>query len=158
MSALAPVISSLKRSWMGWLKLNSTSGIVSSAAFIFSTSSARDEALVHSSKGFMTIITSASSTAMGSVGTSAVPILATTCLISGKFSIRIFSACSETAMLRVSELPAGRVICMAKSPSSSVGMNSAPSRVKSMRLPMKAATATATVPQLKRRQKARQRW
>ena len=158
MSALAPVISSLKRSCMGWLKLNSTSGMVSSEAFIFSTSSARDEALVHSSKGFMTIITSASSTAMGSVGTSAVPILATTCFISGKLSIRIFSARSETLMLRVSELPAGRVICMAKSPSSSVGMNSAPRRVKSMRLAAKAATAATTVAQLNRRHTARHFW
>lgn len=60
-------------------------------------------------------------------------------------------------MFRVRELPAGRVICMAKSPSSSVGMNSAPSRVKSIRLPMNAATATPTVAQLKRRQTARHR-
>ena len=57
--------------------------------------------------------------------TSAVPILATTCLISGNLSINAFSAKRDTSILSVSELPAGSVICMAKSPSSKVGMNSA---------------------------------
>ena len=41
-------------------------------------------------------------------------------------SINAFSAKRETSILSVSELPAGSVICMAKSPSSKVGMNSAP--------------------------------
>ena len=146
MSALAPVISSLKRSWMGWEKLNSARPANGSkAAFIFSTISARSEALVHSLKGFITIITSASSTAIGSVGTSAVPILATTCFISGKRSFKIFSAWQDTSMLSVSELPAGSVICMAKSPSSSVGINSAPNFVNKAMLPAKAKNAMKTV-------------
>lgn len=104
-----PVISSLKRSWMGWLKLNSTSFMPARAAFIFSTISSRLRAEVHSLKGFMTIMMSASSTAIGSVGTSAVPILATTCLISGNLSFRIFSAFREVSMLWLNELPAGKL-------------------------------------------------
>ena len=128
------------------------------ASFIFSTISARLDAEVHSLKGFITIITSASSTAIGSVGTSAVPILATTCLISGNRSINNFSAWLETSMLSESELPAGNVICMAKSPSSKVGINSAPSRPKSRKEPIKVAKATVTVCHLKRRQKCRHRW
>ena len=145
-SALAPVINSLKRSWMGWLKLNSAPFTVSSAAFIFSTISALLLAEVHSLKGFITIITSASSTDMGSVGTSAVPIFATTCFTSGNCSFSIFSASSDTSMLRESELPAGRVICMAKSPSSRVGINSAPSCPKSSNAPASRAKAVARVP------------
>ncbi|CCY92356.1 unknown [Bacteroides sp. CAG:1076] len=115
-------------------------------AFIFSTISARLEADVHSLKGFITIITSASSTAIGSVGTSAVPILATTCLISGKRSFSFFSASSETSILLLSELPAGRVICIAKSPSSKVGINSAPSFVNSNSESNKATKDTEIVP------------
>jgi 3-oxoacyl-(acyl-carrier-protein) synthase len=88
MSTFAPVISSLKRNWIGWLKLNSAPATGSSAFFIFSTISARLVAEVHSLKGFMMIITSASSTAIGSVGTSAVPIFATTCLISGNCAFK----------------------------------------------------------------------
>ena len=133
MSALAPVISSLKRSWIGWLKLNSAPSTFSKAVFIFSTISARLDAEVHSLKGFITIMMSASSTDIGSVGTSAVPILATTWRISGNSSFSTFSAFSDRAMLWLSELPAGRVICMAKSPSSNVGMNSAPRRVNNSR-------------------------
>ena len=115
-------------------------------AFIFSTISARLEADVHSLKGFITIITSASSTAIGSVGTSAVPILATTCLISGKRSFNLFSASRDTSMLLLSELPAGRVICMAKSPSSKVGINSAPNFVNSNNESKKATKETEIVP------------
>ena len=96
-------------------------------------------------KGFITIITSASSTDMGSVGTSAVPILATTCFTSGNFVFRIRSAFSDTSMLFVSELPAGRVICMAKSPSSSVGINSAPKRENNNRAAANRAKAEAMV-------------
>ena len=152
-SALAPVINSLKRSWIGWEKLNSARlANGSRASFIFSTISARLAALVHSLKGFMTIITSASSTAIGSVGTSAVPILATTCFISGSLSIRSFSASLDTSMLSLNELPAGSVICMAKSPSSNVGINSAPRRVKRKREITRATNAVATVCHLKRKQ------
>ena len=102
--------------------------IGANASFIFSTISARLPADVHSSNGRITIITSASSTAIGSVGTSAVPIFATTCLISGNFSFSIFSARNDTSILLLNELPAGSVICIAKSPSSNVGINSAPKR------------------------------
>ena len=145
-SAFAPVISSLKRSCIGCEKLNSArSESGASASFILSTISARLPALVHSLNGFMIIITSASSTAIGSVGTSAVPILATTCLISGNLSINAFSAKRETSILSVSELPAGSVICMAKSPSSKVGMNSAPRRVKRKSEPISAEKAMMTV-------------
>ena len=145
-SALAPVISSLKRNWMGWLKLNSAPFTDSSDFFIFSTISARLLAEVHSLNGFITIITSASSTAIGSVGTSAVPILATTCLISGKSSFSFFSAASDTSILRLKELPAGSVICMAKSPSSSVGINSAPNRVNNKKDNINKVKAEANVP------------
>ena len=146
MSALAPVINSLKRNWIGWLKLNSArSASGSRASFIFSTISARSLALVHSLKGFITIITSASSTAIGPVGTSAVPILATTCLISGNLSINVFSARLDISILSESELPAGSVICMAKSPSSRVGINSAPRRVKRKSEAMRTAKAAAVV-------------
>ena len=145
-SAFAPVISSLKRSCIGCEKLNSArSESGASASFILSTISARLPALVHSLNGFMIIITSASSTAIGSVGTSAVPILATTCLISGNLSINAFSAKRDTSILSVSELPAGSVICMAKSPSSKVGMNSAPRRVKRKSEPISTEKATMTV-------------
>ena len=147
MSALAPVINSLNRSCIGWLKLNSAPSTVSSAFFIFSTISARLEADVHSLNGFMIIITSASSTAIGSVGTSAVPILATTCLISGNCSISVFCARLESSILCVSELPAGSVICIAKSPSSSVGINSAPNRVNSSNEAASNAKAEPTVAQ-----------
>ena len=42
----------------------------------------------------------------------------------------VFSANRETSMLSVSELPAGNVICMAKSPSSNVGMTPHPAGEK----------------------------
>ena len=144
-SAFAPVINSLNLNCIGWLKLNSAPSTLSNAAFIFSTISARLEAEVHSLKGFITIITSASSTDIGSVGTSAVPILATTCFISGNFSFSTFSAASEISTLLLSELPAGRVICMAKSPSSRVGINSAPSRVNNRRDAASSANAAPNV-------------
>ena len=112
------------------------------AAFIFSTISSRLRAEVHSLKGFITIIMSASSTA---IGTSAVPILATTCLISGNFSFRIFSAFRDVSILLVNELPAGKVICMAKSPSSRVGINSAPIFVNRNSETINAAKAVANV-------------
>ena len=130
---------------MGWLKLNSAPSTLASASFIFSTISSRLLAEVHSPKGFITIITSASSTDMGSVGTSAVPILATTWRTSGNLSFSTRSASSEMRMLSVSELPAGSVICMAKSPSSSVGINSAPNRVKSSSAAANSPKAEATV-------------
>ena len=88
---------------------------------------------------------SASSTAIGSVGTSAVPILATTCLISGNCSFNVCSARRESSILSLNELPAGNVICMAKSPSSKVGMNSAPKRVKSHKLAANAKKAEPNV-------------
>ena len=98
-SAFVPVISSLKRSCIGWLKLNSAPLMDDRHSFIFSTISARLLADVHSLNGFITIITSASSTAIGSVGTSAVPIFATTCFISGNCSLSFFSAWSDMSML-----------------------------------------------------------
>ena len=143
---------------MGCEKLNSArSDKGSNASFIFSTISARLEALVHSLNGFMIIITSASSTAIGSVGTSAVPIFATTCFISGNFSFKTFSASSDTAILSLNELPAGKVICIAKSPSSKVGMNSAPNRVNRNNEKANAAKAAATVPHLNFRQTCKAR-
>ena len=154
MSALAPVINSLKRNWIGWLKLNSAPSTVSNDFFIFSTISARLLADIHSLKGFITIITSASSTAIGSVGTSAVPILATTCLISGKSCFSFFSASSDTSMLRLNELPAGSVICMAKSPSSRVGINSAPKRVNRKNESINKVKADTSVPHTCDRQKS----
>jgi hypothetical protein len=79
------------------------------------------------------------------VGISAVPILDTTLFISGKELMSVVSASVEASILAVKELPAGIIICKAKSPSSSVGINSAPSLVNSQML---AASARNAVPKV----------
>ena len=84
MSDLEPLINSLKRSWMGWVNSNRAPHTPSKTAAIFSTNSSRVDADVHSFLGFNSTMTSAASMGMGSVGTSAVPILLTTCSTSGK--------------------------------------------------------------------------
>ena len=100
---------------------------------------------------------SASSTAIGSVGTSAVPIFATTCLISGKRSLSTLSASKETFMLLLKELPGGSVICIAKSPSSNVGINSAPNLPKSKSDATSIEKAIAVVFQIFARERFRSR-
>ena len=60
-------------------------------------------------------------------------------------------------MLSLSELPAGKVICMAKSPSSKVGMNSAPKRVKSHKLAISAKKADPNVKPTWRKQPVKAR-
>ncbi len=64
--------------------------------------------------------------AIGSVGTSAVPIFDTTCRTSGNSERKMFSALVVERILSFNELPGGMVICMARSPSSRVGINSEP--------------------------------
>ena len=83
MSALTPVINSLKRISMGWVNSTSIPGITAKASLNLSANSSLDSAETHSSLGFKEIITSLSSMDMGSVGTSAAPIRLTTCFTSG---------------------------------------------------------------------------
>ena len=78
-SALTPVISSLKRISMGWVNSKSTPGILAERASLnLSANSSLVSAEVHSLIGLSLMITSLSSIDMGSVGTSAAPILVTT--------------------------------------------------------------------------------
>ncbi|MNL49962.1 hypothetical protein D3C87_1729380 [compost metagenome] len=69
---------------------------------------------------------SLSSIDIGSVGTSAAPILLTTCSTSGKFFRIIFSILVVVAIVFDNEVPVFRTGWITKSPSSSVGINSPP--------------------------------
>src|SRR5690606_40724973 len=70
------------------------------------------------------IITSLSSMDMGSVGTSAAPILLTTCSTSGKLSSRTCSILVVISMVLLKEVPVFKTGWITKSPSSKVGTNS----------------------------------
>ena len=87
---------------------------------------------------------SVASGGMGSVGISALPVRPTTSFTSGNFN-RIFSTLALFTMLWLSDEPCGRMLWKAKSPSSSVGMNSPPMRENKNTEPMKSATATPMV-------------
>ena len=126
---------------MGWVNSKRAPQTWASSASIRATSSSRVSALVHSDLGLSKIMTSAASMGMGSVGTSAVPILLTTCLTSGNFAMR---RCSAWVVMRVISsrlLPVGIESCIAKSPSSRLGMNTLPSCWKTTIAPKKSATA-----------------
>src|SRR6478752_3835687 len=99
-------------------------------AFILSASSSLVSAETQSDLGFSLTITSLSSMLMGSVGTSAAPILLTTCSTSGKFFRMIFSILVVVAMVLVSEVPVFNTGWITKSPSSNVGTNSPPMEEK----------------------------
>ena len=77
-SALTPVINSLKRISIGWVNSTSIPGIIARASLNLSASSSLVLAETHSLFGFNLMITSLSSIDMGSVGISAAPILLTT--------------------------------------------------------------------------------
>ncbi len=95
------------------------------SAILFANSSLLD-AETHSDLSFRIIIKSPASTGIGSVGISPEPILETTCKTSGKLSKSIFSAFVVAFIVFESELPVITRVSTAKSPSSSVGINSPP--------------------------------
>ncbi len=76
-SALTPVMSSLNRISMGCVNSSSIPGMISSTSLKRSANSSLLLALVHCFRGCNVMITSLSSILMGSVGTSAAPILDT---------------------------------------------------------------------------------
>ena len=77
----------------------------SKASLILSANSSLESAETHSDFGFNFIMTSLSSILIGSVGTSAAPILLTTCSTSGKFFKMIFSILVVVSMVLDSEVP-----------------------------------------------------
>ena len=79
----------------------------------------------HSLGGFSITIMSVASGGIGSVGTSAEPVLPTTILTSSN-SRSILDACMDVSRLCDKDVPCGNIQWNAKSPSCSVGMNSPP--------------------------------
>ena len=75
------------------------------AALILSANSSLESAETHSDFGFNFTMISLSSILIGSVGTSAAPILLTTCSTSGKFFRIIFSILVVIPMVLVKEVP-----------------------------------------------------
>ena len=104
-SALTPVINSLKRISIGCVNSTSISGIIAKASLNLSANSSLLSADVHSFLGFSFIITSLSSIDIGSVGTSAAPILVTTWSTSGKLSSKICSIFVVISMVFPKDVP-----------------------------------------------------
>ena len=101
-----PEINSLKRISIGCVNSISILGICCTiAAFILSANSSLLEAETHSDFGFNLTIMSLSSILIGSVGTSAAPILLTTCSTSGKFFRIICSILVVVAIVFDSDVP-----------------------------------------------------
>ena len=101
-------------------------------------------ALVHSLLSFKTTIKSQASTGIGSVGISEDPILPMTSLTSGKFSFKTLADFIADSTVCERLLPVNVLISTAKSPSSSVGINSAPKKVKIILLMINKPMAIAT--------------
>ena len=125
-SALTPVINSLKRISIGWVNSISKSGIACNFSLNKSANSSLEFADTHWLLGLNLIITSLSSIDIGSVGTSAAPILETTCLTSGKLFSKICSILVVISAVLVNDVPVFNTGCITKSPSSNVGINSPP--------------------------------
>ena len=152
-SARTPVISSLKRISIGWVNSTSMPGMTDRASLNLSASSSLDSADVHSSLGFNTIITSLSSMDMGSVGTSAAPILVTTCLTSGNCSKRMLSISVVISTVLLRAVPVFNTGWITKSPSSKVGTNSPPMDIyKEMAIAKSTAAKPKTIFLLRRAQ------
>ena len=101
-----PDINSLNRISIGCVNSISILGICFSMAFfILSANSSLLEAETHSDLGFNFTMTSLSSIDIGSVGTSAAPILLTTWVTSGKFFRIICSILVVVAIVLESEVP-----------------------------------------------------
>ena len=101
-----PEINSLKRISIGCVNSISMFGIFCSiAALILSANSSLLDAETHSDLGFNFTIISLSSILIGSVGTSAAPILLTTCDTSGKLSKTIFSIFVVVSIVLLNEVP-----------------------------------------------------
>ena len=101
-------------------------GIFMSSAFILPPNSSVVSLVFHSLLSFKVIIKSALSLGLGSVGISPLPILLTTLMTSGNFSLIIFSYAVVVFIICESEEPVIIVELMAKSPSSNFGINSPP--------------------------------
>ena len=128
---------------MGCWNPKETFGKLSSNfACILLASSSLEEAEVHSSLSFKMIIKSQASIGIGSVGISAVPIFPTTFLTSGKFASKIWDAFPVASMVLVRLVPVIKRVSTAKSPSSSEGINSAPSCLKAKMLNTNNAAMT----------------
>ena len=147
MSCRTPVISSLKRIWIGWLISNSTPGIVFSTLNKESANSQYPTSVCQSSLCFIMINTSVCSGLIRSVGTSAVPVFPITMFTSWN-CISFFSTNSLFFTLAESELPCGRMLWKAKSPSSNCGMNSPPIRRKPITLIASNTSETTTTDNL----------
>ena len=145
-SCRAPVISSLKRIWIGCWKPNVTPGMCcSSFACIFSASSSLSFALVHSFLSLRIMIKSQASTGMGSVGISDEPIFPITSFTSGKFAFKTLAPRVAASMVCERLLPVKTLVSTAKSPSSKVGINSAPSELKINTEAIKRPNATLMI-------------
>ena len=116
--------------------------MVFSVSSIISMSSGVDFAEVQSALGFNATMMSARSTGIGSVGISALPMRLTTCFISGNLRFSSVSALPHVSTMHESDVPCAMLISTAKSPSSSVGMNSPPRNLNATRLTANSATAT----------------
>ena len=92
---------------------------------------------------------------IGSSGISLVPILPITVITSGKSRCRIVAARCAVSIVAESELPVGRRISTAKSPSSSCGMNSEPIDRKTMTARPRAATDEVMTAHRQRRARRR---
>ena len=104
-SARTPVTSSLNRISIGCVNSTSIPGITVKASLNLSANASLFLAEVHSFLGLSFIITSLCSMDMGSVGTSAAPILLTTWSTSGKLSSRICSILVVISMVLPSDVP-----------------------------------------------------
>ena len=101
-------------------------GTCSNTAVIFSESSGKVLAEVHSFLSFKITIMSPASKGIGSVGISALPIFVTTFVISGKLANKSLTASCVEAIELFKLLPVKRRVSTAKSPSSRDGINSPP--------------------------------
>ena len=119
------------------------------SAILFAKSSLLD-AETHSDLSFKIIIKSAASTGIGSVGISPEPILETTCKTSGKLSNNNFSALVVAFIVLLNELPVITLVSTAKSPSSSVGINSPPKLLKTINEKINKIAVTVTTTTLVR--------
>ena len=91
--------------------------MTASAFYMLSAIASLFLTVTHSFFGFIVIMISASSIAMGSVGTSAEPIFETTSMTSGNFDFNICSVRVVVSMLCDREVPGVSVIWQTISPS-----------------------------------------
>ena len=141
-SVRTPEISSLKRSSMGWLNSNALPICLSTMdSSRPSSASLSSDLSGHSAFGLRTITLSEMLTGIGSIAASAVPVRVKIVSTSGSL-VMAFSSASCIASDCSSEAEGTRKACIARLPSSRVGMNSRPSETNAV----KPMTSMATAP------------